>query len=94
MAKKSSSDYEKQVDRDRYFADAYAARLKMFREHPDFVIGIEVSAIDDGRTCEACRNLDGKKFDLENVPDLPYAKCTSESGCRCIVVPVTVIDED
>ena len=94
MAKKSSSDYEKQVDRDRYFADAHAARMKKLREVPDFVTGVEVSAINDGRTCEECSQLDGNKYDLEDAPDLPFAKCTSESGCRCIVVPVTVIDED
>ena len=93
MAKKSSSDNERQVDRDRYFADAHAARMKEFRQDPDFVIGVEVSAINDGRTCEACRMLDGRIFTLDDAPDLPFAKCTSESGCRCIVVPVTVIDE-
>ena len=94
MAKRSSSDYKKQEDRDQYFADAHAARMKDFREVPDFVTGVEVSAINDGRTCEACRQLDGKKYDLDDAPDLPFAKCTSETGCRCIVIPVTVIDEE
>lgn len=47
---------------------------------------VEVSSVDDGDTCSECRKISGKKYKPENVPELPYAKCTCEIGCRCITI--------
>ena len=47
---------------------------------------VEVSSVDDGVTCSECRKISGKKYKLENVPELPYAKCTCEIGCRCTTI--------
>lgn len=34
-------------------------------------------------SCAECKKINGKKYKLENVPELPYAKCTCVMGCRC-----------
>lgn len=47
---------------------------------------VEVLGVDDGNTCSECRKISGKKYKLETVPELPYAKCTCELGCRCTTV--------
>jgi hypothetical protein len=47
---------------------------------------VKVLGVDDGSTCSECRKISGKKYKLENVPDLPYSKCTCEIGCRCTTV--------
>jgi hypothetical protein len=50
---------------------------------------VEVSSVGDGNTCAECQKISGKKFKLESVPELPYAKCTCDIGCRC----TTIVDE-
>ncbi|NLW34435.1 MAG: SAP domain-containing protein [Syntrophorhabdus aromaticivorans] len=45
---------------------------------------VEVLCVDD--SCSECRKISGKKYLLENVPELPYVKCTDENGCRCTTV--------
>jgi len=77
----------------------YAANLERLRqfEDPDldgFITGLEISTINDGRTCEECSQIDNKRYKLGETPELPFPKCTSEMGCRCLIVPITVIDED
>lgn len=47
---------------------------------------VEVLGVDDGNTCSECRKISGRKYKLESVPELPYAKCTCELGCRCTTV--------
>lgn len=60
----------------RNMADYKTARVKT----------VEVSCVNDGDTCSECRKIGGGKYHLESVPELPYAKCTCEIGCRCITV--------
>jgi hypothetical protein len=36
-------------------------------------------------SCAACMKLHDQRFGLDELPELPYAKCTSEYGCRCTV---------
>lgn len=50
---------------------------------------IEVSSVGDGNTCAECQNINGKKYKVENVPELPYAECTCDIGCRC----TTIVDD-
>lgn len=47
---------------------------------------VEISGINDNTTCSECQKISGKKYLLENMPELPLAKCTSEMGCRCTSV--------
>ncbi|MHB1953172.1 MAG: SAP domain-containing protein [Sulfobacillus sp.] len=34
--------------------------------------------------CEACAALNNKTFLLDELPELPYEKCTCDLGCRCV----------
>jgi len=43
------------------------------------------------RVCEACQKLEGKIFAIDQAPELPHEKCTSETGCRCTMVAQVVI---
>lgn len=45
---------------------------------------VEVLATDN--SCKACKKLAGRKYKLNEVPELPHEKCTSEMGCRCTTV--------
>jgi SAP domain-containing protein len=44
---------------------------------------VRISAVSDAMSCDACQQIDGKVYSLEDVPELPYAECTCEMGCRC-----------
>ncbi|MHB8654319.1 MAG: SAP domain-containing protein [Terriglobia bacterium] len=39
--------------------------------------------------CQACRDLDGREWPIEEVPDLPYQYCTAKLGCRCMAIPIS-----
>ena len=39
-------------------------------------------------SCEHCLSISGKRFTLDRLPELPYEKCTSDMGCRCMVTAV------
>lgn len=47
---------------------------------------IEINSVNDGSTCAQCRKINGKKYKIGTVPELPYVKCTSDMGCRCIIM--------
>ncbi len=38
---------------------------------------------DDQLVCDACRQIQGYHYNLDEVPELPYEECTCENGCRC-----------
>jgi hypothetical protein len=42
-----------------------------------------ISGGDDGRTCQAALELEGKRFEKGEVPDLPLPNCDAEY-CRCL----------
>ncbi len=44
---------------------------------------VEVSSVG---ACAECQKISGKKYKLESVPELPYAKCTRDIGCRCTAI--------
>ncbi len=54
--------------------------------HGSSVKKVEIIGATDSMSCEACKKINGKKFKLNEVPELPYEKCTSKQGCRCIVI--------
>jgi hypothetical protein len=41
-----------------------------------------------GDSCGPCQQLEGKRFALDKLPELPYEKCTREVGCRCLLTAV------
>jgi len=51
---------------------------------------VEISSACDGASCQACNQLNGKRFLLKDElrnPKLPVKNCTS-SFCRCCYLPV------
>jgi len=40
----------------------------------------ETSDVD---SCPLCLRLNGRVFDVDNIPELPMVGCTSEKGCMC-----------
>ena len=70
------------------FFAAHQRDMKQYRELSkagrEYVV--EIDTTDDQYRCEACRKLAGKSFRLNEVPELPYAECTSEMGCRCMAL--------
>lgn len=51
---------------------------------------VEISSACDGASCQACNQLNGKRFLLKDElrnPTLPVKNCTS-SFCRCCYLPV------
>lgn len=48
---------------------------------------VEILAAQD--SCDACKNISGKRFKLSEAPELPYEHCTHEMGCRCTLLAIT-----
>ena len=44
-------------------------------------------------SCSLCLALDGKIFNIEDVPDLPIQGCTSFTGCKCTINSTDEDDE-
>jgi len=47
---------------------------------------VEVLDARDENVCPACREISGKKYKIEKVPEVPYPECTSDMGCRCTII--------
>ena len=39
-------------------------------------------------SCSVCMLFNGKKWNIDQAPELPCPHCTSEAGCRCLYLPV------
>jgi hypothetical protein len=44
---------------------------------------VRILTCNDSHVCDECRKLASKNHKLNEVPEWPYEKCTSELGCRC-----------
>lgn len=51
-------------------------------------LGIKKAKIIGIGGCEACAALNNKTFLLDELPELPYEKCTCALGCRCMTIAV------
>lgn len=76
---------------------SFAVNMLRLQEYRDpelrvFLKGIRVSGIEDERQCPGCAALEGRLFSPDDVPELPYEHCTSERGCRCLLVAKVVGD--
>jgi hypothetical protein len=49
-------------------------------------MGVRRVEISSPCGCECCATLQGKTYPTEDVPELPYEKCTFNAGCRCLPV--------
>jgi hypothetical protein len=58
-------------------------RLADYRGH---VKTVQILGANDRLTCPACKKLANRKYRLDDVPELPCPDCTSEMGCRCMIV--------
>jgi SAP domain len=45
-------------------------------------------------SCDACMKIADKIGNLDDLPELPYEKCTCHLGCRCTLRPVVKFDDD
>ena len=77
--------------------DAAARMLMLLGIHEATIAGyrrsgvvgeVEILVARDERLCDACASIADKRFKLDEVPELPYEHCTSETGCRCCFAPV------
>jgi hypothetical protein len=48
----------------------------------------KVEILADSSSCKACKKIEGKRFNLDEVIELPYEHCTHEAGCRCTLIAV------
>lgn len=71
------------------FHSNYLNNLSRFERHGTKEVSIIVA--DDA--CEHCQKLKDKKYDLKTVPELPFEKCTSDKGCRCMLVTGMTFEE-
>jgi hypothetical protein len=71
-----------------FFAQ-HRARIEDYKTS-DSVKCVKVSTCDD--SCVACKELAGKTYSLDNIPELPHPACTHSMGCRCI--PLALVDFD
>lgn len=69
-------------DEPSYFQSAIA------RYRDAGVTTVRIRTANDEHVCAACKTLAGQDWSIDEVPVLPYAKCTCELGCRCSVRPV------
>ena len=66
----------------------YAAHLRNMMNYKEARVKmVEVKSVGAENTCAECQKVSGKKYKVESVPELPYATCTCDIGCRCITVP-------
>lgn len=67
----------------------YASHLRNIKTYKEAgVRTVEIIGAGDQSTCPECQKINGKKYRIDDVPEIPYAKCTCETGCRCTIVGV------
>lgn len=68
------------------FSSLFVQDIARYREMG--VKEVQILGTNDGTSCEACQKISGMVYRLDEVPSLPYAKCTCKIGCRCMASPV------
>lgn len=67
------------------FAGDHQAKLEQYRNSG--CARVEVSGCGED-SCPVCKKMNGKKYRVNQVPELPHPECTHEMGCRCMLLPV------
>ena len=52
------------------------------------IFRVRISGGHSEMTCDGCKALIDTVWPIDEVPELPYSKCTSGAGCRCFLSPV------
>lgn len=66
------------------FAGVHHANTVQYRECG--AAHVRITECDE-LSCSACRQISRKCYRIEEAPEMPYSKCTSEMGCRCMALP-------
>ena len=66
--------------------DNHIKTIESFRR-AKFIECVEVIACSEN-SCGYCRSMDGRVFKLDDLPEMPFEKCTNDLGCRCVVIAV------
>jgi len=62
-------------------------KLEQWRKDKNLNIKyVEIRPIKDDSSCEVCKSLYGKIFNIKDVPEIPHKDCTSICGCRCVLL--------
>lgn len=72
--------------------DTAAMMIMFFAHHQHDIAQYQAAGVKKVRilaaynSCESCQKLAKKEYKIDEIPDLPYEKCTSEIGCRCTII--------
>jgi hypothetical protein len=61
----------------------YAAHQANLAEYKASGVVEQVEIVASSDSCDACKKMAGKRYKLDDVPELPYEYCTHDKGCRC-----------
>jgi hypothetical protein len=67
---------------------SYWNKLEYYKSMSNKRLFLTIRNARDAQVCAACQALHGIDYSLNDVPELPYPKCTCEYGCRCYLHPV------
>jgi SPP1 gp7 family putative phage head morphogenesis protein len=70
-------------------AVANNAKEEFYRENSDVLVGVEILATLDGRTCPVCAGLDRTRYGF----DEPHPTLPIHHNCRCVLLPVTPLTD-
>lgn len=70
-----------------FFHALHKSHIAQYKES-NVVKSVEILTTPD--SCDECKKFAGKRYSLDNVPELPHEKCTHKYGCRCTTVPIVV----
>lgn len=65
------------------FHATHLQNLQSYRQLGVKKVSVSTAGVN---SCPICRNMEGKTFSIDRVPELPHPSCTYELGCRCMVV--------
>lgn len=68
------------------FHARYKSNIAQLKENSDIIKAVEILTTPD--SCDECKKFAGKRYSLDDVPELPHEKCTHKYGCRCTLLPV------
>jgi len=61
--------------------EAFKREMEEIRDLPH--TKAKIRTCNDSHVCPACQEIASMTWPIDQVPELPYEKCTSETGCRC-----------
>lgn len=67
-----------------YFSARHAEDMQQWRR----MKVAQVAHLATPGSCSVCMDFNGKKWNIDQAPELPCPHCTSEAGCRCLYLPV------